>query len=567
MKKLHLSYIALCILLCGFMNTVKAQDPHWSMYRFAPAKLNPAFTGLNDQLWMNINYRSQWASIASPYQTPNISVMMPTINLSNIKTGGFGIHILNDKAADQGAFRSLSVHISYGRKFDLKKGHVIATGLNAGFNQRKIDFTLLRSEDQFSGGILDQSLLLDPGMINNSINNLDLGIGAIWQWSDDKQVRVKTGIAIHHLASTKAQFLTENDRMKSRWTAFSEVLLVSTEDVNVIPHLLYMQQAKAQELIIGTDIDIKLKDYKNEWLADGAVGMDLATRLGDAFILGIHLKHPDFDIGLSYDINYSGLRSAGNGRAGVEFALVLKHPVNRKPKPIIIDTVKIVKEVIVIDSIVEIDTIDYDTIKSLPALFELVIFDEDDSVALNGIVSIVFPSLDSISSLELDSSKKLVVEMPIGEKAKVHIESDGYLFDDYDIPGDELLDGDTFSLEKSLQKVKKGSSITLEDVLFESNSDVLKEQSESPLKNLLKFMNENPDVRIELSGHTDNIGSEITNQDLSKRRAESTRQWLITNGIVASRIESIGYGESLPIQSNDTPEGRSKNRRVEMKVL
>ena len=87
------------------------------------------------------------------------------------------------------------------------------------------------------------------------------------------------------------------------------------------------------------------------------------------------------------------------------------------------------------------------------------------------------------------------------------------------------------------------------------------------LDRTVEFLKNNPTMEIEIAGHTDNIGSEKTNQILSQKRAQSVADYIILHGIDAARLKVIGYGESRPIAFNTDEEGRAKNRRVEFKVL
>ena len=80
-------------------------------------------------------------------------------------------------------------------------------------------------------------------------------------------------------------------------------------------------------------------------------------------------------------------------------------------------------------------------------------------------------------------------------------------------------------------------------------------------------MKHKPNSRIEISGHTDNVGKPETNKALSERRAQACREYLIKQGIDGSRIVAVGYGDSQPIASNDTPKGRQANRRIEATEL
>jgi outer membrane protein OmpA-like peptidoglycan-associated protein len=106
--------------------------------------------------------------------------------------------------------------------------------------------------------------------------------------------------------------------------------------------------------------------------------------------------------------------------------------------------------------------------------------------------------------------------------------------------------------------------LVLFDVQFESGNARLLPQSNAPLRELAKTLLAHPEVRIEVRGHTDDEGSSESNRDLSQRRAVAVRQALIAMGVAAERIVSVGYGEDYPIDTNATPEGRARNRRVEI---
>lgn len=104
------------------------------------------------------------------------------------------------------------------------------------------------------------------------------------------------------------------------------------------------------------------------------------------------------------------------------------------------------------------------------------------------------------------------------------------------------------------------------DVLFDVDSSALRPESQSMLKEISAVFARYPDQTISVEGHADSTGSEEHNQVLSERRAASVSDYLVDSGVNASRIESRGYGEMRPKSSNDTPEGRQLNRRVEIHV-
>jgi OOP family OmpA-OmpF porin len=109
-------------------------------------------------------------------------------------------------------------------------------------------------------------------------------------------------------------------------------------------------------------------------------------------------------------------------------------------------------------------------------------------------------------------------------------------------------------------------TIILDDVLFDFDKTNVKPEAAAILDRLVAFMNENKDKKVNLSGHTDSVGTEKYNQGLSERRVKSAQSYLVKKGVAAGRVSGQGFGETKPIADNKTKEGRSKNRRVEIKV-
>ncbi len=113
----------------------------------------------------------------------------------------------------------------------------------------------------------------------------------------------------------------------------------------------------------------------------------------------------------------------------------------------------------------------------------------------------------------------------------------------------------------------EGATFQLENVTFETGSERLTPGSHPELDNVADKMKLDATMKLEISGHTDNVGNEADNVRLSTARAESVKAYLVAQGIVAERITAKGYGSSRPVASNDTDEGRAKNRRVEVTIV
>ncbi|HET6513247.1 MAG TPA: OmpA family protein [Candidatus Kapabacteria bacterium] len=108
-----------------------------------------------------------------------------------------------------------------------------------------------------------------------------------------------------------------------------------------------------------------------------------------------------------------------------------------------------------------------------------------------------------------------------------------------------------------------GAAIVLEGVVFDVNKATIKPASEPILTKALATMQDNPQIEVEIRGHTDNSGAKAKNIKLSADRAESVKKWLVAKGVAANRLTTRGFGPDSPIAPNDTPENKQKNRRIE----
>jgi len=100
-------------------------------------------------------------------------------------------------------------------------------------------------------------------------------------------------------------------------------------------------------------------------------------------------------------------------------------------------------------------------------------------------------------------------------------------------------------------------------ILSDTGKDIIKPESLPTLKSILKILNNDPELKFSIEGHTDNQGSKGINQPLSEKRAEAVRAWFVYKGIAEERLKTKGFGDSQPIDSNKTPKDRANNRRVE----
>ena len=147
------------------------------------------------------------------------------------------------------------------------------------------------------------------------------------------------------------------------------------------------------------------------------------------------------------------------------------------------------------------------------------------------------------------------------------IDKTGYLFHSENFSLKQTTELKPYVLKIGLAKPKNGESIVLKNVLFDTDKFDIKIESNLELDKVVGFMKDNPGIKIEIAGHTDNKGTESHNKLLSQNRAKAVVEFLLNKGVDKSRLNYKGYGSTNPIDSNETEEGRKNNRRTEMRIL
>lgn len=160
-----------------------------------------------------------------------------------------------------------------------------------------------------------------------------------------------------------------------------------------------------------------------------------------------------------------------------------------------------------------------------------------------------------------------LVPLKTNMKYALTIDKDGYLFytEFYNMPA--IQRDQPIELFIDLEKIELGNSVVLKNIFFDTDKSDIKDESKQELEKLIDFLSENNSIRIEISGHTDNVGDSKHNMVLSENRAKSVCDFLTNNGIEKSRLTYKGFGDTQPIKQNNTDENRAKNRRTEFKII
>jgi len=207
-------------------------------------------------------------------------------------------------------------------------------------------------------------------------------------------------------------------------------------------------------------------------------------------------------------------------------------------------------------------------------LMKGIVIDESGKPAKNVTIIVTDNETEEVVGVYHTNSKTgqfLFILIP-GKNYNITYQAEGHLFysENMEIPKES----NYYEIKRAvtLSPIMVGSKITLNNIFFDFDKATLRPLSNVELKNLLLIMKGNPNMKVEISGHTDSKGSEVYNQKLSEERAQAVVTRLTENGISAGRMQAKGYGKSMPAAPNkktdgsDDPEGRQLNRRVELKI-
>lgn len=165
-----------------------------------------------------------------------------------------------------------------------------------------------------------------------------------------------------------------------------------------------------------------------------------------------------------------------------------------------------------------------------------------------------------------DADGSYTVKLPGKRRFSADIRATGYLADAKKFNMTRSAD-DSYTLNSALNRVKVGKKVVMKNIFFEAGKSILTTGSYAELDKLVKVLEDNQGMKIEISGHTDNTGSPVVNARLSTERARAVVEYISGKGVERSRLTYVGYGADQPVADNSTEAGRAKNRRVEFKIL
>lgn len=315
---------ACCLLIAS--SAQAQQDAHFSQYFSSPLNINPATAGLFDGDFRVVNnYRSQWGSVSSPYKTISIGIDGVLTNRTSSKEGflGGGIVFNNDQTGDS-EMNSTTVNIDIAYHKKINSFQYLSFGLQGGFLQRSIRYDNLYWDNQWNGLTFDTNTSSGESTRGTQISTLDFGAGTHWFAELSKYKRLFAGIGVMHLTKPDVSFMGIDDRLYRRLNIHGGAeLSKDISNVMFIPNFLVSLQGPNTLINVGSDVKYVMRPRSQyTGLNDEiSLGFGMYYRYGDAFFGLFRVGLGDFHLGVSYDLNLSGLSVATNGLGGYEVML------------------------------------------------------------------------------------------------------------------------------------------------------------------------------------------------------------------------------------------------------
>lgn len=196
------------------------------------------------------------------------------------------------------------------------------------------------------------------------------------------------------------------------------------------------------------------------------------------------------------------------------------------------------------------------------------VFDAKTKQGLPSAVELInLSSAQTISKVQTDEEGNYLITLPVGKDYAFNVNRKGYLFYSENFFLKTTGSDTTYTINIPLIPIEVNASVVLKNVFFDVNKAELKPESMIELDKVVQLLKDNPAVKIEIDGHTDNVGKPADNVTLSNNRAKAVINYFLYKGISPNRLSCKGFGATKPLTDNSSEQGRAKNRRTELKVI
>lgn len=510
MTRITISLIFICLTKTGF-----AQYFQFSQYNFTPQRINPAQVGSSNYAAISFDFRNQ-ATDGGFHLTSNIlNVSYPLISRTGNRWAGIGLTFMDDRSGQAGIFNMQDIGLSYALNVTVAKNQAFSLGVKGLYQNRKFDLDGLYTGSQYIPGRgFSESLSTGENVGQVVSNFITFSAGLYWQQTDQKGTKLAYwGVSFFDFNKPGDSFLGLENQLSSTFVASVGFRSYSRGNVSVFPELLFTRGSATNVVNAGCITRYELKPGNQM-----ATHVDIITKyvIGRSGIIGLQFHRENISIGFSYDfpIIVRNVSNTGAVEVGVELRklVVPKKKNKRQPKKLLTASQR--KKVEKMPS----------TNKTPPTP----------------------KSIDSTEVKNLKNNRKEDVDLRLNQKE------------------------DSFKTSAEAGKFQHEPLILEKATLhfnFEFNSVEVNKETSRYLDDLATALIENPEIKILLIGHTDNVGSEKFNLKLSIQRAQKLKNYLLGKGVADSRISVEGKGMKEPLNDNSSESERALNRRVELTIL
>ncbi len=321
------------VVIFSLSNLVmKAQDPQFAQYYNNPSYLNPAMTGLDDDIYFGLNYRSQWKSLDLPFEIAQLSLIYPLMERgSQFKhRGGLGVSVYRETAGESENFKTASFTLSAAYNLFLKDdaSQMISVGLQGGVINKQIDFNNLRWGSQYNPFIgFDSNITPSLDLDNQTVTFPVIHAGVVWYF-DPGRKRFQSnmsgfiGFAVSNINQPNESVLSDQNGeslLPRLYKAHGGINLSLSQNFSISPNILFMSQHATEQINAGMYFTYQVSGRRRGPQTKVQVGT--WYRFEDAFIISLGVTSNNLGLAFSYDFNNSTLRSFTGGQGALEASI------------------------------------------------------------------------------------------------------------------------------------------------------------------------------------------------------------------------------------------------------
>jgi type IX secretion system PorP/SprF family membrane protein len=503
----------------------------YSQYNFATQRINPATTALTRYASAGTIYRHQRTGGDISINSNFVSLAYPLLNSSTgVPWSGVALSLHNDQSA--GIFKTQEAALAYAVHVRVSRYQTFSLGAKALYQTRKIGLDGFYTGSQYvpdRGFDMSRSTGENFSELRNSFKTFSAGL--YWQQVDKK------GRLLHHFGMSLFDINKPADSFFGSMTNLPSTFIVNTGfqsyssgGFNVFPEGLLTVSGGTAMFNGGVRFQKELNVSAKK--PSDLVDVILKYAVGRSGIAGIQLHRENISVGISYDFPFFQ-QNPGNLGA-LEFGLELRRLVSTRAQKIAAKRKKAADE--------------------RAALVKKQQQEKQAKKPAEQPVTTIVAKADSVPPVQAPTGSVTVVEEKNAEKKEDSVED---------------------NTAQELSAIAKAGGMKQEPMViehvtlhfaFDFNSSDLDEPTETFLDQLAETLRQDENLKLNIEGHTDNVGSDRFNLRLSQKRADVVKHVLIKKGIKPERLQSQGKGMREPLNNNLTPEDQAKNRRVEITV-